>query len=110
MVSPRLVGVFGGLTLALLATSPRGPAAPPEGKVEFNRDIRPILADKCFACHGPDVKKLKANLRLELPVSAKNTGEDGRATIVPGIPVASEPLRWDEHTKHSDRKPRSHAN
>src|SRR5437879_1656370 len=105
MVSPRLVGVFGGLTFALLVTGPRGPAAPPEGKVEFNRDIRPILADKCFACHGPDVKKLKANLRLDLAESAHKSGDDGRAPIVPGKPEASELVRRIESAKTSERMP-----
>ena len=65
-------------------------SAPPGGKVVFNRDIRPLLVDKCFACHGPDVKKAKGDLRLDLPESANRLDADGRGPIVPGKPEASE--------------------
>lgn len=43
-----------------------------EQDVSFNRDIRPILSDRCFACHGPDVSKRKGKLRLDVP-----DGKDG---------------------------------
>ena len=36
-----------------------------KGKVDFNFHVKPILSDKCFTCHGPDVKKRQANLRLD---------------------------------------------
>src|SRR5262249_21816232 len=49
--------------------------------IEFNRDVRPIFSDKCFACHGPDPKHRKADLRLDVEKDAKEAG-----VIVPGKP------------------------
>ena len=41
-----------------------------EDKIEYNRDVRPILADNCFACHGPDSASRKADLRLDQRAAA----------------------------------------
>src|ERR1043166_3553624 len=65
--------------LALLA----GRAAAQDGKIEFNRDVRPILAEHCFVCHGPDNHKRKAKLRLDVEKDAYET------VIVPGKPAES---------------------
>ena|SRR5271157_5457013 len=52
-------------------------------RVEFNRDIRPILSENCYACHGPDKNRRKAKLRLDERASAVGT-----QAIVPGKPDA----------------------
>jgi hypothetical protein len=92
LTPPRIVGesIHGILTaseirrmyrllpLALLLAAPAEAA-----KLEFNRDVRPILADACFACHGPDKAKRKGDLRLD-------TEEGGKGVVVPGKPNESE--------------------
>lgn len=77
---------FGWLTMAVLlsgSTSTAGSIA--QDTVEYARDIRPILADKCFACHGPDAKTRAADLRLDQFEAAVEGG-----AIVPGDPDSSE--------------------
>ena len=66
-----------------------------ENLISYNRDIRPILSDKCFSCHGPDVSKVKAGLRLDLPASAFAELEKnkGHFAIVPGNPEKSELIK-----------------
>jgi hypothetical protein len=78
------------LTL-VLAGGPCGAMAgePLPQTVEFNRDIRPILSDTCFQCHGPDKAKRKADLRLDTEAGAfADLG--GYRALVPGQPDKSE--------------------
>ena len=49
-----------------------------QDKLEYNRDIRPILAENCFACHGPDSAARKADLRLDQREAAIEIGGDRR--------------------------------
>jgi hypothetical protein len=77
-IPPLLAGVV------LFAAAPAS-AADPAPPVDFNRDIRPILADKCYACHGPDEKARKAKLRLDVRDEAVRAG-----VFVPGKPGESE--------------------
>lgn len=61
------------------------PCVKGEEKLSFNRDIRPILSDKCFYCHGPDKNTREADLRLDVRESAVEL-----EAIVPGDVKASE--------------------
>ena len=97
--APRfLFRVLPGL-LGLLALAGVSAAAvkPLPAVVEFNRDIRPIMSNTCFKCHGADVAGNKGDLRLDRPESAyaSITDKSGRTRtpIIPGDPENSEVWR-----------------
>ena len=52
--------------------------------LRYNRDIRPILSDNCFACHGPDQANRKSGLRLDVREAAVAPAESGGIAILPG--------------------------
>ncbi len=92
-------GFFTLASLALLAAGHVGAAAPATpmlsagDDVKFNRDIRPILSETCFHCHGPDGNARKAKLRLDLRDEALKPAKSGEIPIVPGKPEESEIIR-----------------
>ena len=67
-----------------------GSAGNARPKIDYSRDIKPILSNHCFACHGPDQKALKAGLRLDIPESATRPLPNKSVAVVPGKPEKSE--------------------
>ena len=84
------------LLLFVLSTAGLSAASEGPANVEFNRDIRPILSDNCFHCHGPDKSHRKAKLRLDVREDAL-----GKEAFVPGKPDQSELVKR-LHSKDSD--------
>jgi hypothetical protein len=89
--------------VSLLLVLPLSAAA--ADTVRFNRDIRPVLSDKCFHCHGPDEKERKADLRLDLRDAALKGGKSGHPGIDLEKPENSEVLRRVLTTDEDDLMP-----
>ncbi len=83
-----------------LTCFPVSAVSPADSEVQFNRDIRPILSDKCFHCHGPDSARREAGLRLDVRADALKDG-----AIVPGSPDESEILRRILSTDPDEQMP-----
>jgi hypothetical protein len=86
--------------LAFAAVCTAYPSRAADDAIEFNRDIRPILAEACYACHGPDSASRQADLRLDQRDAAIEM-----LAIVPGDPDASEMIRRILSTDDTERMP-----
>src|SRR5688572_6122692 len=93
-MSRRSICIIALLLLQLAAArstagSPAPTSAPPapasKNKIDFNRDVRPILSDNCYYCHGPDKSHRKAELRLDLKDGLFGERDD-TFPVVPGKP------------------------
>ena len=86
-------------------------ATEPESKlsrVDFRTDIRPILSNRCFACHGPDESKVESGLRLHDYESATSPADSGSRALVPGSVSESELIRRIVSNDESERMPPPH--
>jgi mono/diheme cytochrome c family protein len=72
------------LPFSRAATKTPTDSASAKPKIDFNRDIRPIFSDTCYACHGPDANKRKAGLRLDQKEEAFKQAKSDNYAIVPG--------------------------
>jgi mono/diheme cytochrome c family protein len=77
------------LAVALLAVVAAGGLARAEGP-DFGRDVRPVLANRCFKCHGPDDGTRSGGLRLDRRDDALAAADSGNRAIVPGHADDSE--------------------
>ena len=99
--APASLGRMAALAILLAASMGMRALA---AKLEYNRDVRPILSDKCFKCHGPDSQARKAELRLDVRESALAL-HDGVPPLVPGKPGQSEVVRRIETADPEDHMP-----
>ena len=105
--SSRFVACKLTLAASLLLHAPGALAE--SARLEFNRDIRPILSDKCFACHGFDANERKADLRLDIPEGAYALNDDIQA-IKPGDLQSSEVWRRITSTDEDEVMPPPESN
>src|SRR5919108_3348307 len=102
-----------GVALLVLGfAAPKGMAAPAaeSDRGDFNFHIRPLLSDRCFACHGPDEKARKGKLRLDTREGMLKSLEDGRAVVKPGDPDKSELVRRIHSTDPDELMPPPESN
>ncbi|HEX2523077.1 MAG TPA: DUF1549 domain-containing protein, partial [Terriglobia bacterium] len=95
--------------LLLLVLFPTGPVLAADRTIEFNRDIRPILSDKCFRCHGSDATAKGIPLRLDSEAAATADLADNKRAIVPGNPESSQLVRRITAKDEASRMPPSYS-
>src|ERR1700691_4807505 len=104
--APASFGRMAALVILLAASNGLGVTP---AKLEYNRDVRTILSDKCFKCHGPDSQARKAELRLDVRESALAL-HDGVPPLVTGKPEQSEIVRRIETDDPEDHMPPRKSN
>ncbi|MCA8976774.1 MAG: DUF1549 domain-containing protein, partial [Planctomycetes bacterium] len=94
---------------ALLTAALAGQSAAPATSIDFDRDIRPLLANHCFQCHGPDAGKRKGKLRLDRKADAFGARQNGPA-IVAGDAEGSDLVRRILAEDPDERMPPAETN
>lgn len=104
-------GLAAAWALVMASCAPL-PGAEPAAQVDFNFQVRPILADRCFKCHGPDAKARKAKLRLDQRENAYalRDPQSGTRAVVPHHPEQSELYRRITTKDDEDRMPPASSN
>src|SRR3954464_3373900 len=102
---PRIL--FSFIAAALLVPFLGLGAARKVSQIDFNRDIRPIFSENCYACHGPDKNKRKAGLRLDIKEEAFKKQESGDFAIIPNSVKKSKLLKLTTSQDEDDRMPPS---
>lgn len=97
------VAVFGVLSWSLRSEGASQDFAPEP--VDFARDVRPILSDNCFVCHGPDGAERKAGLRLDTPEGIREALRSGHVAVEPGNPDASALIQRIESADADEQMP-----
>ncbi|MFZ4819312.1 MAG: c-type cytochrome domain-containing protein, partial [Limisphaerales bacterium] len=92
-----LIGLFGIHSLPAFGAS--------GSRIDFNREIRPLLVEHCYPCHGPDLEKRKGGLRLDRPEGATLKLSSGARAVVPGNPSASRLLQVISSTDPDEHMP-----
>lgn len=95
-----LIGVETLAQFSLYISITQPVVAQEKATIEFNRDVRPILSDKCFACHGPDAETVEGDLRLDIRQAAVDS-----EAIVPESPRTSELVRRIDSDDASELMP-----
>ncbi len=99
---PHFICALAACSIVIVGMNSSRAAEPP--KIDFDRQIRPLLSDTCFICHGPDEKKRDSDLRLDLKDSAfADLG--GHKAIVPGDVAASELIKRITSSNPDERMP-----
>jgi mono/diheme cytochrome c family protein len=100
----------GVLVLAAQQSTPA--SSQPADPIDYNWDVRPILSENCFQCHGPDEKSRRAGLRLDQVEGATRVlnEQSGRRAIVPGNPDQSELIRRVTNPNVAARMPPAQTN
>jgi mono/diheme cytochrome c family protein len=101
-----MVRIFSSL-IAVAAFSLAAPQSHAEDSVSFSREIQPILADKCFACHGPDEAKREQDMRFDIEEGLFGKTELGAEIIASGNPEESELYFRITHDDKDERMPPS---